>query len=173
VEGNVEGIDGLRVTLRLPIWFQYLLELFLATYGPMIAAAMLIYAVFPVAHSADASLSFRTFNRILSRPYFPLQITLGVMTGYAVRSRLRTPFTFWVWIIPTIFLGFCVLTFTTSIFESEWTVRLDHFFGSKCQPPACFDQMRCTAPFYTSLAYMLGGLCHKIAHHRMGKIPLE
>jgi hypothetical protein len=84
----------------------------------MIAAAMLIYAVFPIAHSADASLSFRTFNRILSRPYFPLQITLGVMTGYIVRARLRTPFTFWVWIIPTIFLGFCVLTFTTSVFES-------------------------------------------------------
>jgi hypothetical protein len=165
MEVNVDEVTALRITFKLPIWAQYLLELFLATYGPMIAAAMLIYALFPVAHSVDVSLTFRTFNRILSRPYFPVQIGLGLMTGYVVRARLRTPFTFWVWIIPTIFLGFCVLTFKTGVFESWWTVRLDHFFGSKCQPPECFDQMRCTTPFYTSWAYMLGGLCYKIAHH--------
>jgi hypothetical protein len=159
----------LRIALRFPVWLQYLLEQFLATYGPMITAAMLIYTLFPVAHFADAGLSFLTFNRILSRPYFPLQIALGAMSGYAVRARLRTPFTFCVWIIPALYLGFCVLTFKTSVFAAEWAIRVDHFFGSTCQPPVCFDQMRCTAPFYTSLAYMLGGLYYKIAHHELAE----
>ena len=142
--------------MKFPIWAQYLAKVFCATYGPMISAAAMLYMLFPFAHFVERELTFRNFNRILSLPYFPLQIAMGAIYGYF--GRRRGLFTFSVWILPTILLFYCLRSFETSVLQDLWRARLDHFFLWECRPPECFDQMKCVAPLYTSLAYMLGGL---------------
>ena len=54
------------------------LELFVATYGSMASAAASIFLLYPLAHALNAGLSFHQFNRILSVPYFPLQIAFAL-----------------------------------------------------------------------------------------------
>jgi hypothetical protein len=154
-----------RSALKSRLWFQYLVEVFFATYGPMIASAMLIYTLFPVAKFADHNLNFWSFNRILSLHYFPLQCALSALCGCKTKMSFKTPLTYWVWIGPTLFLASCMYRFPTGVFDNQWTVLASHFFGSQCRPPQCFDQMRCTAPFLTSLAYMLGAFWYESVFH--------
>jgi hypothetical protein len=83
----------------------FLLELWVATYGSMMTAAMLVYLLFPVAHFLDRTIDFRHFNRILSVQLFPLQAATGLVVGYLVWSKFDGTFKFWVWTIPLAILA--------------------------------------------------------------------
>jgi len=141
------------------------LELFVASYGSTAGAAMLMALLYPLVHALSAGLSFYQFNRIFSVPYFPVQMTFGFAVGYLGAKRFGTRFSFWVWTVPLLIFIWHFVAFEPSVFEGFWRVRLVHFVGSACRPPACFDQMRYTAPLYTSLAYVLGAFVRgKTAH---------
>lgn len=130
-------------------------ELFISTYGSTLVAAELMYLFYPLAQLLDANLSFHQFNRVLSLPYFPIQIATGFTIGYLGRSRLGTRFSSWLWIVPFCNLTWHFLTFTPSVFANRWLSRLDHFMGFACQLP-CSDHLIYTAPLYASMAYGLG-----------------
>ncbi len=137
------------------------LELIVASYGSTAGAAVSMPLLYPLAHVLNAGLSFHQFNRIFSVPYFPVQIAFGFAVGYLGRKRFGTRFSFWVWIFPlTIFIWHFV-AFEPSVFENLWRVRLDHFVGSTCRPPKCFDQLSYTSPLYTSIAYTFGAFVRK------------
>lgn len=140
-------------------WYLYLLHIFAATIGSMALAAMVLFLLFPVARFVNSDLSFRSFNRVLSHPAFPLQILAGLLMGYGYQSRFKSTFAHWVWAIPMMIWIYEIVSFRpSSVFEDVWHARLWHFVGSGCRPPACFDQMRYTAPVYTAAAYSLGAL---------------
>jgi hypothetical protein len=132
------------------------LEVFVASYGSTAGAAASMFLLYPLALSLNANLSFHQFNRIFSVPYFPVQIAFGFGVGYLGRKRFGTRFSFWVWTVPLLIFIWHFVTFEPSVLESFWRVRLDHFVGSACRPPACFDQTSYTSPVYTSIAYALG-----------------
>jgi hypothetical protein len=126
------------------------------TIGSMSAAAMLVYMLFPLVHAASR-MDFRSFNRILSVPYFPLQIVTGLIVGYAAQLKYKSRFACWVWVLP---LAEFVVHFASfappSVLQDSWSARTSHFLGTGCRPPWCWDQMRYTASVYTAFAYSLG-----------------
>jgi hypothetical protein len=137
-------------------------HLCVGTYGCMVSAAILVYTLFPLARTLYPDLQFRTFNRVLSLPYFPLQILMGLITGYLGQLKLRSKAARWIWLVPLAVLVIQFFSLDVSVFESSLLVRVDHFFGSACRPPACFDQIRYTAPFYTAVAYSIGTLLYPL-----------
>jgi hypothetical protein len=132
------------------------LEVLVASYGSTASAAASMIFVYPLAHALNTGLSFHQFNRIFSVPYFPVQIAFGFAVGYLGRKRFGTRFSFWVWTVPLLIFVWHFVAFEPSVFEGFWRVRLDHFVGSACRPPACFDQTSYTSPVYTSIAYVVG-----------------
>lgn len=141
------------------------LEVFVASYGSTASAAVLMSLVYPLAQALNAGLSFHQFNRIFSVPYFPVQIAFGFAVGYLGRKRFGTRFSFWVWTVPLLIFIWRFVAFESSVFEGFWRARLDHFVGSACRPPACFDQLSYTSPVYTSIAYVLGASVRKRTEH--------
>jgi hypothetical protein len=98
-------------------------------------------------------------------PYFPVHIALGLLLGWLLARSLRDQSMVWVWVLPSILLGYAFVaipTLTPSVvpFASQagnGQSRFYHYFGWGCQfVNNCVDQSRFTRPFYASLAYSLG-----------------
>jgi hypothetical protein len=153
MKGNPSGL--LREVVKLG------LEVFVASYGSTAGAAASMSLLYPLAQALNEGLSFHQFNRIFSVPYFPVQIAFGFAVGYLGRKRFGTRFSFWVWTVPLLIFIWHFVAFVPSVFESFWRVRLDHFVGTACRPPACFDQLSYTSPLYASIAYTLGAILRK------------
>jgi hypothetical protein len=136
-------------------------EVFVASYGSTAGAALSMNLLYPLARAVNANLSFHQFNRIFSVPYFPVQTAFGFAVGYLSRKRFGTRFSFWVWTVPLLIFIWHFVAFESSTFAGFWRVRLEHFVGSACRPPACFDQLSYTSPLYTSIAYTLGAFVRK------------
>jgi hypothetical protein len=146
------------------------LEVFVASYGSTAGAAASMFLLYPLAKALNANLSFHQFNRIFSVPYFPVQIAFGLAVGYLGRKRFGTRFSFWVWTVPLLIFIWHFFAFEPSVLEGFWRVRLDHFVGSACRPPACFDQTSYTSPLYTSIAYTLGASVRKrVSAEKLGR----
>jgi len=159
----------LSIAPRRMVLLRALLELCLATYGSMAIASALIYVNYPLVHFVNRSLDFRSFSRILSDPHFPFQLAAGLCTGYSMWRRLGGPLTLWLWVIPLALLLYRFSVFETSVLEPPLGARVRYFFGAGCRPPSCFDQLRYTAPFYSSLAYSFGALLNKAGVFRFNE----
>jgi len=140
----------LRRILRVGI------EVFVASYGSTVSAAALMHLLYPLAEILGSRQDFHEFNRIFSVPYFPIQIAFGLAVGCIGRERFGTRFTMWVWVVPLLIFTWHFVAFEPSILQNFWLSRFEHFLGSACRPPACFDQLRYTSPLYTSIAYSFG-----------------
>jgi len=146
------GVQGSRIIRRCGI---FLVHLVAGTYGSMAAAAALVYLLFPYVRLLRTGLEFKEFNRVLSVPYFPLQILVGLAIGYFLQRRFPSTAAQWVWVFPLVTLSYRFISFHPSVLEPAFVSRASHFFGRKCRPPDCFEQFRYTAPFYTAVAYSL------------------
>jgi len=132
------------------------IEVFVASYGSTVSAAALMYLLYPLAEVLGSRLTFHEFNRIFSVPYFPVQIAFGFAVGCIGRERFGTRFTMWVWAVPLLIFMWHFVAFQPSVLQNFWLSRFEHFLGSACRPPVCFDQLRYTSPLYTSIAYSFG-----------------
>ena len=144
------------------------LEWFIATYASTLGAALSMPLLYPIAHVFDPGLSFRQFNRLLSIPYFPVQVAYAFIVGYFLQERFRTRFTLWIWVIPLSVLVWHFFAFDTGVFQNSWQVRFQHFTGPTCRPylkdssgRPCFDQLVYTAPVCTALAYAIGAFVRR------------
>lgn len=140
----------LREVLRVGI------ELFVASYGSTVSAALSMYLLYPLVQALTPNLTFHEFNRIFSVPYFPVQVVFGFAVGCIGRERFATRFSLWVWTLPLLIFIWHFVSYEPSVLENSWRLRIDHFLGSACRPPACLDQLRYTSVLYTSIAYALG-----------------
>jgi len=129
------------------------IEVFVASYGSTVSAAALMYLLYPLAQVLSSRVTFHEFNRVFSVPYFPVQIAFGFAVGCIGRERFGTRFTMWVWAFPLLVFTWHFLGFEPSVLQNSWRARVEHFLGSACRPPVCFDQLRYTSPLYTSIAY--------------------
>src|SRR5260370_37899351 len=96
-------------------------------------------------------------------PFFPIQIALGLYTGWQGRRRFDHVSMVGVWVIPLLILcyvlGAAVRTLTpgfTSVMVQAGISQtpLSHYLGHGCRPSdGCLDQTLVTMPFYASVAY--------------------
>jgi hypothetical protein len=69
----------------------------------------------------------------------------------------------WVWILPAVLLTYVVAevrTITPDLTSvlGQSANPFSHYFGWGCQPKnRCLDQILITLPFYSAIAYSLGG----------------
>jgi hypothetical protein len=101
---------------------------------------------------------------LVGTPYFPVQITVGLVLGWILGRHLRHRSMRWVWILPCAYLCYAVIaipTFNPTVTPPDLQAgvgqsRLAHYFGWGCQPVNnCFDQELVTSLFYASAAYSI------------------
>lgn len=134
---------------------MYLLSLVIATLGVWYAAKVFADIIIaPIAGNPETI-------RILTQPYYGLQILFAFATGYVSRARWRGSYGSYVWVITAGYLLLGIIEYTHSGFLMK--DALSHFFGPYCLP-YCQDQYARTVPFYTTTFYSLGCLARKWTH---------
>ena len=136
----------------------YLLHLLAATFGVMLATAILLNGI--LKPLLEPGISDAKLISIAAGPYFPLPIVLAALAGYFGyfgHTRIRGSYCFWVWVVPTAYLVTKIFLWTpTSVLaDQNWGTTLAHFFVGT---PPRYPEGNVTIPFYTSLAYTLGAL---------------
>jgi hypothetical protein len=91
------------------------------------------------------------------KPPYPLEIGIGILTGYISRIRWKGSQALWIWLPPTIYLAAGIILRVQLGFHLREAVV--HFFRQDCYP-LCDDQYERTVPLYTTIAYSLGALTY-------------
>jgi hypothetical protein len=132
----------------------YLLHLLAATFGVLLATAILLNVVLK---PLEPWISHAKLVSIATGPYYALPIILAAFAGYFGYIRFKGNYRFWIWIVPTVYLVTKIILWTpTSVLAVQnWGTTLAHFFAGT--PPHYYEG-NVTMPFYTSLSYTLGAL---------------
>lgn len=109
--------------------------------------SMLVIALFP---AAEKGLVGRFFD-------WAPAVATSLVAGVYSYKRFPSRVIFWVWVVPGVLLAWNVWSWQTggmSKYDSAW----DTFFGQHCGSSECLYEVFVTLPFYSGLAYSLGGL---------------
>src|SRR6476620_1252918 len=89
-------------------------------------SAFLTFTAMPLVHVWYKAASVRTAHWILTEtPYYPVQITVALIAGFAIGEIRRIRFTRWMWVFPLMLL----LGGLIFVPLQDGQTRLDHFFG--------------------------------------------
>jgi hypothetical protein len=138
----------------------------IATFGVAIGAAILTFSSFALLRPLNPrALSFHNASWILTElPYFPVQILLGLWSGWWFGRRSGRRSMLRVWVLPLLILCYALIAVPTLTPEAASSVLasaspFSHYFGSSCSVrDHCIDQLLVTMPFYASISYSLGAL---------------
>ncbi len=116
-----------------------------------VIGAFLTVTAMPLFHVWYKAATVRTAQSILTEnPYYPVQITIALIAGFAVGNIRGIPFTRWMWVLPLVLL----LGAMIFVHLPEGQTRLNHFFGWGGLPQFHQgDETVFTLPFYVSIAY--------------------
>jgi hypothetical protein len=142
---------------------------FIATLGVAMAAAFLAVFTFTLLRPLNPHLfASRNAHFILTRvPYFPMQVILGLWSGWSFGRRFQHRSMLWVWVLPLLIISYAVISLPalvpnqTSVIEvaGRNQSRISHYFGRGCSvDDRCEDQLLVTMPLYASIAYSVGAL---------------
>ena len=114
-------------------------------------SAFLTATAMSLVHVFGAPATMRTVHWVLTEtPFFPVQIAIGLISGFVIGRFCRIPFTTRMWVIPCLVL---VAALVSKPLQSG-QARLDHFFGWGGLPPhRQYDEVAITLPFYIAAAY--------------------
>ena len=114
-------------------------------------SAFLTFMAMPLVHVWNQTASVRTAHWILTEtPYYPVQITIALIAGFAIGTFRWLPFTRWMWVFPSMLL----LGALVFVRLPEGQTRLSHFFGWGGLPQFHQgDGTVFTLPFYISVVY--------------------
>jgi hypothetical protein len=156
---------------RLKGVLVFVLHQLIGTWGVAVAAVPLAFISFGILHPLNPRLFVAHNAHVLltELPYFPMQIVLGLWTGWAFSRRFHHRSMLWVWVLPFLILCYAVIAVPTlapdliikSVIEQSAGSQspLSHYFGSGCSVKnRCVDQLLITMPFYVSVSYSLGAL---------------
>src|ERR1019366_772762 len=150
--------------MKTMLWF--VADQFVATVGVAFSAPLLLAQVSNLMSAVGWK--YFTLHRYLilsENPYFPVQITIGLILGWLTGSCLQRRSMLWVWVLPFLFLCYAIVNIPTIspllpsvlLHSGVTQSRLSHYFGRGCQPKnRCLDQLLITMPFYASSAYSIG-----------------
>jgi hypothetical protein len=126
--------------------------------------------ILPIIFHGDLPSRFQfLFSHLFVFAFMP-----ALVSGFLCGHR-RTPPAFFVWIIPTIVLGYKFVSFPAGVFENHFQVAAHYYFGGdflvgefrnfselfQMAGPDMMrgmEQLRITGPFYAGLGYSLGAL---------------
>lgn len=147
-----------KTPIRLVLIF--LVHQFIATIGVLLTALLLTGFAFDVLRWFGRPYTVSYAHWVLTgSPFFPVQISMGLVLGWLVGRRLRNASMFWVWVLPLIFLCYYMIVLPSSTASAARDARFSHFFGWSCRPDNhCMDQAGVTLPFYVASAYSIGAL---------------
>jgi hypothetical protein len=133
----------------------YLLHLLAATFGVMLATAILLNAV--LKPPLEPGIGHVKVISIATGPYYPLPMVLAAFAGYFGYTRVKGNYCFRVWIVPTAYLATKIIWWTpTNVLGGHNRgATLAHFFVGT---PPHYPEGNVTIPFYTSLSYTFGAL---------------
>jgi hypothetical protein len=108
----------------------------------------------------------RSFIRsVMSPPYFPAQTLWAFFLGWSLGGFLRHRTMLWVWVVPSLVLGWLFIEFPNCPVLLSGNACLDspsaytHFLGRNCTPGrSCLYQLYFTYPFLAAAAYSTGAL---------------
>jgi hypothetical protein len=106
----------------------------------------------------------QSFIRSVTRPpYFPAQILWAFFLGWSLSGFLRHRTMLWVWVVPSMVLGWLFIRFPNCpaiLFRNaclDYPSAYSLFFGSNCTPGgSCLYQLYFTYPFLAAAAYSVG-----------------
>lgn len=106
----------------------------------------------------------QSFIRSVTRPpFFPAQILWAFFLGWSLSGCLRHRSMSWVWVLPSVVLGWLFIRFPNCPANLFRNACLDSpsayslFFGPNCAPGgSCLYQLYFTYPFLAAAAYSLG-----------------
>jgi len=88
-------------------WLNFVLHQFIGIWGITLSAFNVTALAFKVLRLFGKTYSVGYFYRILSgRPYFPIQISLGMLLGWAFGRYVWHRSMVWVWAMPFAYLCF-------------------------------------------------------------------
>jgi hypothetical protein len=133
----------------------YLLHLLAATFGVLLATAILLNVI--LKPLLEPWISHAQLISVANGPYYALPVVLAALAGYFSYIRFKGNYRFWVWIVPTVYLATKIILWAPSsvLGDSSWGTTLAHFFVGT---PPHYPEGSVTIPFYTSLSYTLGAL---------------
>jgi hypothetical protein len=163
--------------------FQHLgrpvLHLAAATIFSSISAALLGGIAYRFAMLAGAAISAGSPLEFFFEHIVTLAFVSGVLAGWVNNAKFPHVFARWVWLIPALLLAFRMLAWHEySVFESPLHAVGSHFFGHGCRPPYsmaqlalsggtyCFDTLKFTAPFCSSVGYAAGAVAELTFHKK-------
>ncbi|HTS12018.1 MAG TPA: hypothetical protein VMH00_07870 [Candidatus Limnocylindrales bacterium] len=139
-----------------------------ATFGVGIVASALLFSSFGLLHwLSPGVLTLHNASRLLTEvPYFPIQVVVGLWSGWFLGRRLWERAMLWVWVLPLlalccmmIVMPHLTLRSESILTQTEPLYRLSHYFGNGCNvKDGCFDQLMFTMPLYASVSYSIGAL---------------
>jgi hypothetical protein len=100
-----------------------------------------------------------TANEMVLKPPYPLLIGIGLLIGHISRLRWRRLCTPWVWILPALYLLSGIISWLQTGYSLGDSIH--HFFGRDCWP-SCQDQYQFTCALYSSCAFSLGVVLHRL-----------
>ena len=157
---------------RTKVLAAFVMHQFFGTWGVAFLAYFLGASIYDVFGFLGRTYSMRPLHWILTEtPFFPVQIAVGLYSGWYLGRRLKHRSMLWVWVLPGSVLAYALIAMPNMTpLSSQMSVLaasggpLSHYFGWGC--PAkdrCLDQLLITMPFYASIAYSVGarlGLRH-------------
>jgi hypothetical protein len=122
------------------------------------------FAAMPLIRLLGGPGTIGTAHWILTEtPYFPVQITIGLIGGLLIGTSRKIQYTSWMWVFPLLVL-LAALMFRQL---QPGQARLDHFFGwGGLSPRGQYDEVAVTMPFYLAAAYSAAAYLVSRKHHR-------
>jgi hypothetical protein len=145
---------------------RLVVHLIISFIGVPVAASVLRYSIVIPLHQVFPSVSLRTGHwTLLQTPYFPVQITIGLLWGFQLARRYKHRVMLWTWTVPCVALALLILfaPFRPVVVDGIEITKIQRFFGWSCLPQNhCFEQVGFTMPFYSASAYSLGAFLARI-----------
>ncbi len=170
VEYYMQSLSQERIrNSRIKAVLVFVMHQFIGSWGVAAAATFLVYFSFEILRPLNPRM-FTSHNSswlLTDLPYFPMQIVLGLWSGWSFGRRFQHRAMLWAWILPFAFLCYALLAIPTMTPDFVPLIlqagvgqsRLSHYFGWGCRPEdRCLDQLGITMPFYVSVSYSIGAL---------------
>lgn len=126
---------------------MWLVNSLIATLGVAVTVGVFTHATRPLTTPAIRI-------HMVSTPYYPVPIAMGLIVGCFSYSRFKGSYRYWTWLGPFGLVLVSLLAWKSSHPVSWWEASA-HFFGPVPYPEN-HDQLSTSVIFYMSAAYSVG-----------------
>lgn len=104
---------SLAVTSKLRPFLLFLAHQLVSTWGVIYLTVYLSYSIVDLFHLIHRSAPHALYIVWAYRPYFPIQVALGIYSGWLIGRRWWQRSMLWVWVIPFFILGYAMIAVPT------------------------------------------------------------